>query len=75
MSYKTDKKENARYWDKIDSTIEQLIINIANFSDTKIEKDTVDDIICEGIVADVREIIIARFTEKGGYFPFVNEDM
>ena len=75
MSYQTDKKANARYWDEIDATIEQMICDVADFSDAKYEDEVLDDMIGDGIVADVREIVINYLTEKGGIFPFVDENM
>ena len=75
MSYKTDKKANARYWDEIDATIESMIHEVAEFSDVKLNEETLEDMIGDGIVADVREMVINYLTEKGGNFPFVNEDM
>ena len=75
MSYKTDKKANARYWDGIDGTIEAMICAVADFSDNDLNGDTLEDMISDGIVADVRELVINYLTEKGGNFPFVNENM
>ena len=75
MSHKTDKKANARYWDGIDAMVEQMVRDVAAFSDRKVEEDALDDLISDGIVADVREVVIAYLEEKGGEFPFVNEDM
>lgn len=74
MSYKNNKKANARYWDGIDSIIEHMINDIAEFSDNNIN-DELDDIISDGIVADVREIVINYLKEKGGVFPFVDGNM
>lgn len=74
MSYKNNKKANVRYWDGIDSIIEHMINDIAEFSDNNIN-DELDDIISDGIVADVREIVINYLKEKGGIFPFVDENM
>lgn len=75
MSYKTDKKANARYWDEIDATIEGMVCDVANFSDTKFEDGILDDMISDGIIADVREMVINYLKEKGGNFPYVNENM
>lgn len=75
MSYKTNKKANARYWDGIDATIEEMIVGIANFSDTKLEEEIFDDLVGDGIVADVREVVINYLKDKGGEFPYVNENM
>jgi hypothetical protein len=74
-NYKTDKKRNAAYWDEIDATIERMVCDVADFSDTKFEDDVLDDMISDGIVADVREIVINYLIEKGGNFPYVDEDM
>ena len=74
-NYKTDKKRNAAYWDEIDATIERMVCDVADFSDTKFEDDILDDMISDGIIADVREMVINYLTEKGGSFPFVNGDM
>lgn len=72
MSYKTNKKANARYWDAIDAVIEGAITEVADFSDNEVD---IDDLIGDGIVADVREMVINYLKEKGGNFPFVNENM
>lgn len=74
MDFRTDKKANARYWDEIDATIERMVCEVADFSDEKLDKDSLD-MISDGIVADVREMVINYLTEKGGSFPFVNGDM
>ena len=74
MDFRTDKKANARYWDEIDATIERMLCEVADFSDEKLDKDSLD-MISDGIVADVREMVINYLTEKGGSFPFVNGDM
>lgn len=74
MDFRTDKKANARYWDEIDATIERMLYEVADFSDEKLDKDSLD-MISDGIVADVREMAINYLTEKGGSFPFVNGDM
>lgn len=73
--HKTDKKANARCWDAIDATVEKMVRTIAGFSDVKFKEGTLDDLNGDGIVADVREIVISYLTEKGGEFPFVDEDM
>ena len=75
MSYKTDKKANARYWDEIDGIFERMVYDVAEFSDVKFEEDALDDIISDGIVADVREMVINYLKEKGGSFPYINENM
>ena len=75
MSYKTDKKANARYWDEIDATIERMVCDVADFSDTKFEDGVLDDMISDGIVADIREMVINYLKEKGGNFPYVDENM
>ena len=74
MDFRTDKKANARYWDEIDATIERMVCEVADFSDEKLDKDSLD-MISDGIVADVREMVINYLKEKGGNFPFVNENM
>ena len=75
MDFRTDKKANARYWDEIDATIERMLCEVADFSDEKLDKDSLD-MISDGIIADVREMVINYLTEKGGgSFPFVNGDM
>ncbi len=69
---KTDKKENARYWDEIDNTIEKALKKIKGMSFTP----TVDtDFYGDGILPELREKIIAYFKDKGGDYPYVNEDM
>lgn len=73
--HRTDKKRNARYWDAIDATIESMVYEVAEFSDAEYEEEALSDIISDGIVADVRELVINYLTEKGGDFPFVNENM
>ena len=75
MSYKTDKKSNARYWDEIDGIFERMVYDVAEFSDVEFEEDALDDIISDGIVADVREMVINYLKEKGGSFPYINENM
>lgn len=74
-NYKNNKKRNAAYWDEIDAVIEQTISEISEFSDEELEEDALEDVIGDGIIADVRELIINYLAEKGGKFPFVNEDM
>ena len=74
-NYKTDKKRNAAYWDEIDAIIERMVRDVADFSDTYFEGDVLGDMISDGIVADVREMVINYLTEKGGYFPYVDENM
>lgn len=74
-NFKNDKKRNAAYWDEIDAVIEQAISEISEFSDEALAEDALEDVIGDGIIADVRELIINYLAEKGGKFPFVNEDM
>ena len=73
--YKTDKKANARYWDSIDAVIEIAVCDIAKFSDTEINEEVLDDLISDGIVADIRELTIKYLEEKGGTFPYVDGNM
>ena len=75
MSRRTDKKANARYWDAIDAAVEKMIREVAEFSDDKINEERLEDLIGDGIVADAREVVIAYLKEKGGTFPFVDENM
>ena len=76
MNYKTDKKANARYWDNIDGIIENMIHEIASYSDVEMVKDIIESTLYDdGLVPDVREIVIKCLTEKGVVFPYVNEDM
>ena len=76
MNYKTDKKANARYWDNIDGIIENMIHEIASYSDVEMAKDIIESTLYDdGLVPDVKEIVIKYLTEKGGVFPYVNEDM
>ena len=72
---RTDKKRNARYWDGIDAIIETMVYDVAKASVVELEEDALEDIISDGIVADVREMVIDYLKEKGGEFPFVNENM
>ena len=75
MDHRTDKKANSRYWDEIDALIEKMVMETAEFSDTKINSEELDDIVSDGIVADVREMVINYLKEKGGEFPYVDENM
>lgn len=72
--HKTDKKANARYWDKIDTIIENAVYEIADLSDVSLERK-LDDIGGDGIVSDVRELVIGYLKDKGGIFPYVDENM
>lgn len=76
MSYKTDKKANARYWDDIDRIIENMIHEVASYSDVEMTEDIIESTLYDdGLVPDVREIVIKCLTEKGGVFPYVDENM
>ena len=74
-NHKTDKKANARYWDLIDAVVEEMVLDVAKFSDIELDEDVLEDVVGDGIVADVRELVIAYLKDKGGEFPFVDEDM
>lgn len=76
MNYKIYKKANAMYWDNIDGIIENMIHEIASYSDVEMAKDIVESTLYDdSLVPNVREIVIKCLTEKGGIFPYVNEDM
>ncbi len=71
---KTDKKTNAAYWDVIDDTIETCIMDLIPLSATEIDTDNLD-LYGDGIIGEIRDRLIEYLTEKGGDFPFINENM
>ena len=88
LAIRTDKKTNAAYWDAIDDVVFSCIKELAQYSvnsDTKLvfdendedenENTTFCDLFGDGIVGEVRDIIIKYFEENGAEFPFVNENM
>ena len=73
--YRTDKKHNVRYWDYIDGVIEEAICSIAKASDIEMEEEIVENSLYDdGLLWEVRELIINRLEKNGGRFPFVNEN-
>ena len=67
----TDKKLNAAYWDVIDNIIEEAIMDIADMSVQEIHPDLYGD----GILPNIREILIKYLKEAGGEFPYVDENL
>lgn len=74
QTIKTDKKTNAAYWDVIDNTIETCIMDLIPLSAAEIDTDDLD-LYSDGIIGEIRDRLIEYLTEKGGEFPFVNENM
>lgn len=70
-NFQTDKKLNAAYWDVIDNIIEEAIMDIADMSVQEIHPDLYGD----GIVPNIREILIKYLKEAGGEFPYVDENL
>lgn len=73
-SFKTDKKKNAAYWDVIDDTVETCITDILAMSAEKVDADELD-LYGDGIIGEVRDLIIDYLKEQGAEFPFVDGDM
>lgn len=86
LTIRTNKKANAAYWDAIDDVVFSCIKEFAQYSlnfDTKLvfdednddENTTFCDLFGDGIVGEVRDIILKYLEENGAEFPFVNENM
>lgn len=88
LTIRTDKKANAAYWDAIDDVVFSCIKELAQHSvnsDIKFifdendedenENTTFCDLFGDGVVGEVRDIVVKYFEENGAEFPFVNENM
>ena len=74
-THQTDKKKNAAYWDKIDGIVEEAIAEVAKYSDVEISTEEVEEATYDGLLGEVRDLIISALENRGGAFPFVKGDM
>lgn len=67
-----EKKQNMKYWDQIDNTVEDMLTKVLGFSSNDVKAKDIEDL--TGVVACIRDYVVKILKENGAEFPYVDEN-